>query len=158
MSGYDAVRAEVPYGASSRIDLLLESDDRPPAYVEVKNVHLRRTGALAEFPDCVTTRGAKHLRELQDVVASGARAAMLFIVQRSDCDRFAPAVDLDPAYAEGLAEAARAGVDVLCYDCQISTEEVVLRRSLPVRIDDARPGGGNPKRPAKPRRRGRPES
>lgn len=120
------------YGAASRVDLLLESDDRPPAYVEVKNVHLRRAAGLAEFPDCVTARGRKHLEELAAMVAEGARAVMLFIVQRGDCERFSLAADLDPAYAEAFAAARRAGVDALCYDCHIDLTGARLRSALPI--------------------------
>ncbi len=132
--GYDNLSRERPYGEGSRIDILLEAPERAPAYVEIKNVHLRRQGALAEFPDSVTTRGAKHLQELMGVAAHGARAVMLFIVQRMDCDRFAPAADLDPVYAKTLKEAASAGVELLCYDCEITPTAVTLRRPLPISL------------------------
>jgi sugar fermentation stimulation protein A len=133
LAGYDVLRREVRYGRNSRVDLLLEADGRPPAYVEVKNVHLRRgTSCVAEFPDCVTTRGAKHLDELAAMVAAGARAVMLYVVQRGDCDRFAVAADIDPAYASGLARAAAAGVEAVCHACVVTTEAITLGAALPV--------------------------
>ncbi len=136
LSGYAALRREVRYGENSRIDLLLEDGGaRPPCYVEIKNVHLMRTPGLAEFPDSVTVRGTKHLIELSNVAAANARAVMLYIVQRSDCERFQPAPDLDPAYAQGLRDAVSAGVETLCYDCEITLESVALRRPLPVNVD-----------------------
>lgn len=136
LTGYADVRREVKYGTGSRIDLLLEGGRRKkPCYVEIKNVHLSRESGLAEFPDSVTARGAKHLRELETVAQSGARAVMLFVVQRSDCRRFAPAADLDPAYAEALKSAVSAGVELLCYDCDVTTAEVVLRKALEIDLD-----------------------
>ena len=89
-----------------------------------------RGGGLAEFPDCVAARSLKHLGELSREVGDGARAVMLFVIQRGDCDRFDAAADLDPAYARGLAAAARAGVEVLCYDCDIDFDRIALRRRL----------------------------
>jgi sugar fermentation stimulation protein A len=133
LSGYASIRREVRYGRNSRIDLLLEADGRPPAYVEVKNVHLRRgSSTIAEFPDCVTTRGAKHLDELAGMVAAGARAVMVYVVQRDDCDRFAVAADIDPAYAAGLARATAEGVEAICIGCAVSTQGIVVVRTLPV--------------------------
>lgn len=138
LAGYAAMRREVPYGANSRVDLLLEDPARAPAWVEVKNCHLRRTGSLAEFPDSVTTRGAKHLADLSARVAAGDRAVMLFVIQRMDCDLLAPAADLDPAYAAALAAAADAGVEVLAYGCTITTEEVGIASRVPVRVAPGR--------------------
>jgi len=136
LTGYDSIRREVKYGEASRIDLLLEGGKhRHPCYVEIKNVHLSRQESLAEFPDSVTTRGAKHLAELSRIAASGARAVMLFVVQRSDCTRFQPAADLDPAYAAALKSAIAAGVETLCYDCAVSLSEVVLRHRLDIELD-----------------------
>ncbi len=132
LAGYAERRREVKYGEKSRIDFLLEGPRKAPCYVEVKNVHLSRKRGLAEFPDSVTARGAKHLRELVAVKESGARAVMLFIVQRDDCRRFRAAADLDPAYAAALGDAAAAGVELLCYDCEVTTAEVVLRRALEI--------------------------
>ncbi len=133
LRGYRAVRREVPYGKNSRIDLLLDGDGRPPCLVEVKNVHLRRGEATAaEFPDCVTARGAKHLAELRDMVAGGRRAVMLYVVQREDCDRFRLAADLDPAYAAAFALARAEGVEALCYSCKVGREAIELASPLPI--------------------------
>lgn len=132
LAGYDGLRREVRYGENSRIDLLLESPDRPPAYVEVKNVHLVRETGLAEFPDCVTARGAKHLRELAAMAQNGARAVQLFIVQRSDCAALKAAEDIDPAYAEGLRAAAAAGVEVIAYNCAVGVEAITVAQPLEV--------------------------
>lgn len=126
VAGYAAHRREVKYGANSRVDFLLEHPDRAPCWLEVKNVHLRRTGSLAEFPDCVAARSLKHLRELTAMVEAGQRAVMLFVIQRTDCDAFAACAELDPAYARGLTEAAANGVEVLAYRCAIAPEAVTL--------------------------------
>lgn len=132
LRGYNSIRREVRYGENSRIDLLLEEEGEPSCYVEVKNVHLSRESGLAEFPDSVTARGAKHMRELAKVAGEGHRAILLYVVQRGDCTRFSPAADIDPAYALALGEAKDAGVDLLCYDCEINTQEIQLRRPLPI--------------------------
>lgn len=134
LSGYASLRQEVKYGKNSRIDILLEDPDRPSCYVEVKNVHLRRDGMLAEFPDAVTERGAKHLVELGDMVETGHRAVMLYLAQRMDCDRFAIAADVDPAYDRGLRVARERGVEVLCYACRLTTDEITVDRALVLAI------------------------
>ncbi|HVI51364.1 MAG TPA: DNA/RNA nuclease SfsA [Candidatus Sulfotelmatobacter sp.] len=131
--GYAGLRREVAYGKNSRIDILLEDESRPKCYVEIKNVHLKR-GDAAAFPDAVTARGAKHLAELSDMVAQGHRAVMLFLVQRSDCRYFIPAADIDPAYAQALHRAVAAGVEVLCYACRLSLEEITVADPLPLRL------------------------
>lgn len=132
LSGYGGMRREVRYGARSRIDLLLEDAARPRCFVEVKNVHLKRRPGLAEFPDAVTARGTKHLGELANVAAAGERAVMLYVVQRGDCDRFAPASDIDPTYAEALARALAGGVEALVYACEISSRAISVDRPLPL--------------------------
>lgn len=140
LAGYDSVRAEVPYGTASRVDFLLGGPGGTEAYVEVKNAHLRRTGDWAEFPDCVTARGAKHLAELSAVAASGRRAVMLYLVQRSDCARFRLAADLDPTYARAFDAARAAGVEMICLRAEISRDGVSLGSALPV--DPAPQGRG----------------
>ncbi|GAB5435009.1 DNA/RNA nuclease SfsA [Falsiruegeria mediterranea] len=117
---YDTVRAEVKYGEKSRIDFLLSGPGLPDAYVEVKSVTLSRRPGLAEFPDSVTARGTKHLNELASMVKQGHRAIMLYLVQRTDCDRFALAADIDPAYAAAFDAAHQNGVERLVYATQIS--------------------------------------
>ncbi len=133
LQGYKSVRREVKYGVNSRIDLLLQDDAKPTCYVEIKNVHLKR-GPAAEFPDCRTERGAKHLRELTDMVAAGHRAVMLYVVQRGDCDSFTTADDLDPVYGQALRDAVACGVEAICYDCRVTTESIDWGRPLPVRL------------------------
>ncbi|WP_269716287.1 DNA/RNA nuclease SfsA [Caulobacter sp. NIBR2454] len=140
LSGYSSIRPEVRYSEASRVDFLLEHPNRPPCWLEVKNCHLRRDGTLAEFPDCVAARSAKHLKDLAAEVAKGARAVQLFVIQRTDCDHFAACHELDPVYAAGLTAAASAGVEVLCYDCDISAEAIRLSRRIPWR-DDPRERG-----------------
>ncbi|MEO8811817.1 MAG: DNA/RNA nuclease SfsA [Caulobacteraceae bacterium] len=131
LAGYAVHRREVRMGAASRVDFVLEQPGRPACWLEVKNCHLRRAGTLAEFPDCVAARSARHLRELTAKVRSGERAVQLFVIQRTDCDRFAACADLDPTYADGLDEAVAAGVEVLCYACDISPLEIRVARRLP---------------------------
>ena len=133
LSGYAVIRPEVKYSEASRVDFLLTHPDRPPCWLEVKNCHYRRNGTLAEFPDCVAARSARHLKDLAAEVAKGARAVQLFVIQRTDCDSFAACDDLDPVYAKGLSDAAAAGVEVLCYRCDISPEEIRISRRIPWR-------------------------
>ena len=133
LAGYDVVRPEVKYGPNSRVDFLLQGAGRPDCFVEVKNVHLLRGERLAEFPDCVSARALKHLGDLGREAADGARAVLLFVIQRMDCDAFEAAADIDPAYAAGLAHAAGAGVEVLCYGCDVSPNGVRLAKAVPWR-------------------------
>ncbi|MCB9958595.1 MAG: DNA/RNA nuclease SfsA [Rhodospirillaceae bacterium] len=134
LAGYATLRREVRYDVNSRVDLLLGGPDRPDCYVEVKNVHLRRPHGphptAAEFPDCVTARGAKHLGALIGVRSAGMRAVLLYIVQRADCDHFRLAVDLDPLYAAGAVAAAAAGVEFLCYGCDVQPSGIAVSRRL----------------------------
>jgi sugar fermentation stimulation protein A len=131
LAGYHVHRREVRYGAASRVDFLLSAPDRADCWLEIKNVHLMRTPGLAEFPDCVAARSSRHLRELEAMVAAGDRAVVLFVVQRTDCDRFAACRDLDPGFARGLDHAADAGVEVLVYACEITTDGVRIERRIP---------------------------
>jgi sugar fermentation stimulation protein A len=125
-AAYPHVRAEVKYGEASRVDFLLTDDAGRRLWLEIKNVHLCRTPGLAEFPDCEAARSARHMRELAAMAAEGDRAAALFVVQRSDCARFVPAADLDPAFARAFAEARAAGVKVHAHACVMGPDAVTL--------------------------------
>ena len=133
LTGYDVHRREVKYGEASRVDFLLTHPDRPACWLEVKNCHLRREGTLAEFPDCVAARSARHLKDLAREVGRGDRAVQLFVVQRTDCDAFAACAELDPVYARGLGEAAAAGVEVLVYRCAIDPGAITIADRIPWR-------------------------
>ena len=132
LAGYASIRREVKYGKNSRIDYLLEREGEPPCYVEIKNVHLMRERGLAEFPDSVTARGAKHLDELAGVVEAGARAVMLFVIQIGSTKRFALARDIDPAYGRAFDHARKAGVEALAWKCAISPDGIAV--SAPVSV------------------------
>lgn len=132
LAQYTDIKPESKYGVNSRIDFLLTGEALPDTYVEVKNVTLTASNGWAEFPDTVTERGTKHLGELTKMVANGHRAVMLYCVQRTDCTRFRLAHELDPAYAAAYIAARAAGVEMLCYGCAISPEEVRLTAALPV--------------------------
>ena len=131
LTGYATHRREVKYGEASRVDFLLEHPDRPPCWLEIKNCHLSRTKGLAEFPDCVAARSSKHLRELEAMAAAGERAVVLFVVQRTDCERFRACAELDPKFAAALDQAAAAGVEVLVYAAQMSPTAVSLSHRIP---------------------------
>ena len=136
LAGYDRQAREVAYGRNSRIDLLLsDSRGRPDCLVEVKNVTLSRKPGLAEFPDSVTARGTKHLEELGDAAQAGRRAMMLYLVQRTDCDRFALAADLDPAYALAFKKAMARGVEALCYACSVGLDGIALGQPIPIFLE-----------------------
>ncbi|KRA74673.1 XRE family transcriptional regulator [Caulobacter sp. Root656] len=147
LAGYATVRPEVKYAEASRVDFLLTGPDRPPCWLEVntcqpfynappklwlevKNCHFSRSKGLAEFPDCVAARSTRHLFDLSSMVAQGDRAAVLFVVQRDDCEEFKAAEDIDPAFARGLAAAHEAGVQVLVYACDLSTDGVRISRRI----------------------------
>ena len=132
LKGYATLRREVKYGRNSRIDILLEDPAKGLCYVEVKNVHLSRKAGLAEFPDSITERGAKHLEELSDMVREGHRAMMVFLVQRSDCKRLSLADDIDAHYAETFKKAREAGVEAVAYACALSPEAITVKGAIPI--------------------------
>ena len=133
LAGYASLRSEVRFGnEGSRADLLLSADGRRPCFVEVKNVTAAVSGGIALFPDAVTARGTKHLRELASVVAGGGRAVLCFSVQRQDATEVRPADDIDPLYGRTLRQVLEAGVEVVAYRAEVSTKEVCLRQRIPV--------------------------
>jgi len=134
LKGYESLRREVKYGTNSRIDILLESAGKPPAYVEVKNVHMMREAGLAEFPDSVTARGLKHLLELGQMVRAGHRAVMVFLIQRNDATRLTFAGDVDPSYVEGFAAARELGVEAIALKCALTPEGIRVEKPVPIKL------------------------
>ncbi len=132
LAGYATIRREVKYGKNSRVDFLLEDPSRPPCYVEIKNVHLMRKPGLAEFPDAKTERGAKHLEELGDAVAAGARAVMLYLIQIGSAQSFALARDIDPKYGAAYDRARGRGVEALARRCTITRDGIEIAGPVPI--------------------------
>jgi len=130
--GYDDFKPEVKYGENSRVDFLLTKDGAPDLYLEVKSVTLSRQAGLVEFPDSKTERGAKHMRKLAEMVNQGHAATVLFLVQRTDADRVCVAGDIDPKYATAFQAALDRGVQVMCFDCDISPQGIALGKRLPL--------------------------
>lgn len=140
--GYNALRTEVKYGSeNSRIDILLEDNEKPPCYIEVKSVTLldeQQTSTKQEtstegqgfFPDAVTTRGQKHLRELTEMVESGNRAVLLFTVLHSGIEKVSAAHHIDAKYSLLLKQAQDAGVEVLCYKAELSSTQIQLKQAV----------------------------
>ncbi|MCG8492282.1 MAG: DNA/RNA nuclease SfsA [Sneathiellales bacterium] len=130
LEGYETLKNEVKYGENSRIDILLTDAEKSDCYVEVKSVTLSREAGIAEFPDAVTSRGTKHLNELARMVESGKRAAMFYLVQRMDCQKFSIAKDIDPAYFDAFIKAREKGVEIFCYQCSIDAEGITVEKPI----------------------------
>ncbi|HBC6426242.1 TPA: DNA/RNA nuclease SfsA [Citrobacter amalonaticus] len=134
LSGYSTLRSEVKYGAErSRIDFMLQADSRPDCYIEVKSVTLAEKD-FGYFPDAITERGQKHLRELMSVAAEGKRAVIFFAVLHSAITRFSPARHIDAKYAQLLFEAQRKGVEILVYKAELSADSMTLIEPLTVTL------------------------
>lgn len=132
LRNYSTIRREVKYGENSRVDFLLDDPARRPCYLEIKNVHLMRKPQFAEFPDCVTVRGAKHLRELASMLTTGARAVLLYVIQIPSAERFAVARDIDPAYAAAFDRARTLGVEMLAWRCSVGLEGIEIAAPVPI--------------------------
>jgi sugar fermentation stimulation protein A len=127
------IKTEVKFGDNTRFDFLItESDSKK--FIEVKNVTLSRTNKLAEFPDAVTSRGAKHINELIKAKAKGYDVYLMFVIQRHDCDRFSIAKDIDPKYADLLSDAIKKNLNILCYDCKFSPKGIKLNKQIKIKI------------------------
>ncbi|MFU0921864.1 DNA/RNA nuclease SfsA [Kluyvera sichuanensis] len=132
--GYNTLKSEVKYGEeNSRIDIMLQADDRPNCYIEVKSVTLAEN-EFGYFPDAVTVRGQKHLRELMGVVAGGERAVLLFTILHSAIEYFSPAHHIDAKYAHLLIEAQKQGVEILAYRAELSADNMTLISPLPIAL------------------------
>jgi sugar fermentation stimulation protein A len=132
LTGFDSIRSEVKYGQNSRIDLLLGNEDRR-CFVEIKNCTLV-IDDVAFFPDAVTSRGLKHLVELQDQVRMGNQSVMFYLVQRMDATVFTPADHIDPAYGNELRKALKNGVEIVAYDVALDLEGIRLNGRIPFEI------------------------
>jgi len=131
-SGYETVKREVKYGKNSRVDVYLENEDEK-CFIEVKNITLK-VGDYAKFPDAVTERGKKHLIELMDMVNEGHRAAMVFVVQRQDVKKFAPAEEIDPNYAKTLKKAYENGVEIVVLQVEVTPLNIEICGTLPFEL------------------------
>ncbi|MCJ2032907.1 DNA/RNA nuclease SfsA [Methylobacterium sp. J-068] len=131
LSGYTRLRPEVRYGRASRVDFVAGGEGMPPCHVEVKNCHLMREAGLAEFPDCVAARSARHMDDLAAVVAGGGRAMVIIVVQMWAA-RFDTARDLDPAFDRAFQAARAAGVSVHAHRCRIDPAGIVVADAIPV--------------------------
>jgi sugar fermentation stimulation protein A len=129
LAGYEAVEREVKVSDHTRLDLALTSDKKSRCYVEIKNCTLVNDG-VASFPDAVTTRGLKHIIELEALVDSGYRGVMFYFIQRMDATVFKPADQIDPEYGTGLRRAVRGGVEILVYDVSIDLKGIRLNRRI----------------------------
>lgn len=135
LSNYSSLKREVKYGTNSKIDILLKDEIKKDCYVEIKNVHLSRKKSVAEFPDAITSRGTKHLKELSLVSQSGLRAVMLYLIQRNDCNFFKIAKDIDKEYAEAFNDAIKAGVEVICIDTILSSDAINIGKNIQLILD-----------------------
>ncbi|WP_283130002.1 DNA/RNA nuclease SfsA [Enterovibrio norvegicus] len=130
--GYDTLRTEVPYGKEkSRIDILLQSEGREDCYIEVKSVTLLDKDGQGFFPDTVTTRGQKHLRELATLAQQGKRAVLFFAVLHSGIEKVSAAKHIDAVYNQLLIEAASSGVDIICYQAALSSAQISIKNKVP---------------------------
>jgi sugar fermentation stimulation protein A len=123
------IKSEVKFGEHTRFDFLLITKNYK-AFIEVKNVTMSRTAKLAEFPDAITLRGAKHINELIKASKKGYKIYVIFIVQREDCSQFSIAQDIDPNYSRLLSKAAKKRLNVLCYDCKFSSKGIKLNKRI----------------------------
>ena len=127
------IKTEVKFGDNTRFDFLI-TESNSKKFIEVKNVTLSRTNKLAEFPDAVTSRGAKHIDELIKAKNKGYDIYLMFVIQRDDCDQFSIARDIDPKYADLLSDAIKKKLNILCYDCKFSPKGIKLNKQIKIII------------------------
>ena len=126
---FDNIKSEAQFSKNTRFDFLI-SNNKKKCFVEVKNVTLMRNYKKAEFPDSITSRGTKHLKELIAAKKKGYKSCMLYLVQRDLCDSFKIAEDIDPDYKIAFDDALNFGVKILCYDCKLSPNEIKLNNQI----------------------------
>jgi sugar fermentation stimulation protein A len=127
------IKTEVKFGDNTRFDFLI-TESNSKKFIEVKNVTLSRTDKLAEFPDAITSRGAKHIDELIKAKNKGYDIYLMFVIQRDDCDQFSIARDIDPKYADLLSDAIKKKLNILCYDCKFSSKGIKLNKQIKIII------------------------
>ena len=130
---FEEIKQEVKFGENTRFDFLIKSKTKK-SFIEVKNVTLCRIKGLAEFPDAVTSRGLKHIKELLNANKKGFDIYLLYVIQRNDCNKFSLARDIDPAYCEFLMKAVKKKLKILCFDCKFSTKGIELNREIGFKI------------------------
>ena len=128
-----SVKSEVKFGKNTRFDFLI-STKKFKAFLEVKNVTLKRKPKNAEFPDAITSRGTKHIKELLNAKKKGFKIYIIFIVQREDCDKFSIANDIDPEYSKTLSIAVKKKLNILCYDCKFSSKRIEINKKIKIKI------------------------
>ena len=133
LTGYEEIKAEAKVGTKARLDILLSNGETDLCYVEIKNCTLVEDG-IASFPDAVTTRGQKHIKELQTLKKQGHRSVMFFLVQRTDAKLFKPADSIDPEYGKALRRAHKKGVEILVYDVAIDLEKIYINQKIPFQL------------------------
>ena len=129
------IKPEQRYGKDTRFDFLIDQRGKK-SFIEVKNVTLSRKKNLAEFPDAMTSRGAKHIKDLINARQNGFNSYLFFVVQRNDCNHFSVASDIDPEYSKLLTLAYKKKVKILCYDCKFSSKGIKLNNQIKLQIND----------------------
>jgi len=129
LAEFDNIKTEVKFSDKTRFDFLI-SNKKEKCFLEVKNVTLVRKEKIAEFPDAITSRGTKHLKELIAAKKKGLKSYILYLIQREDCDSFKIAKDIDEEYEDAFGKALKSGVKILCYDCKLNDEEIKLNNQI----------------------------
>ena len=129
--GVSEIKPETKFGKNTRFDFLI-THKKNKSFIEVKNVTLSRKKSLAEFPDAVTTRGLKHINELENAGEKNYKIFIIFLIQRNDCEVFTIAKDIDPDYAKALKLAVKNKLNILCYDCKFSSKGIKLNKQIKI--------------------------
>ena len=135
LRNFDIINQEVKFGENTRFDFLITKKTKK-TFIEVKNVTLSRQKGLAEFPDSVTSRGLKHIKELINASKKGYEIFILYVIQRDDCKKFALDKDIDPEYCELLVKAVKKKLNVICYDCKFSAKGIKLNRRIQFKLNE----------------------